>query len=347
MINRALHLKVFFADRNKKNVFKMIKEMVVYGWNKKELPTDYFRKFLYRKGIENYTDFLSLKQYYSIIESKKNLISDIAVILENKLSFDLFACKQGLPSTKTISYNIGNSFYYNSKVYQVFSKEELITFFSMVFNTSKQTCMFLKPISGSRGKDCFKIFNTEFSETLENLGVCILKGNYLHQEALKQHPEINKIHSESINTLRINTYLSPDGKPHLISALMRFGIGPSITDNVSTGGFYVNVDTKREELTGIGRQTIALGGKTYVEHPGSKIRLDGYKIPMLKDAISLAKEAATKVPTRIIGWDFAITDNGPIIIEGNTNPSLHMADVAYGGLCKHPLIQEILKDVKA
>ncbi len=46
----------------------------------------------------------------------------------------------------------------------------------------------------------------------------------------------------------------------------------------------------------------------------------------------------------MIGWDVAISENGPLIIEGNDNNSLFMSDIAYGGYLKHPLFKEILEE---
>ena len=77
---------VVLNDKNKKNWFKIFKEAIVFGWIKKELPIDYFRKFLYRKEITDYKNYLSLKEYISIIQSPKMLIPEVTAISNNKLS---------------------------------------------------------------------------------------------------------------------------------------------------------------------------------------------------------------------------------------------------------------------
>ena len=43
-----------------------------------------------------------------------------------------------------------------------------------------------------------------------------------------------------------------------------------------------------------------------------------------------------------MGWDIAITPNGPFVIEGNHNTGLMMTEVGYGGYKKHPLINKLL-----
>src|SRR5690606_7468083 len=146
--------------------------------------------------------------------------------------------------------------------------------------------------------------------------------------------------------LRIHTFLNKQGQAHVISGFMRFGTGQLVTDNVSSGGFFIALNLENESLKGSGQQSITLGGTTFTHHPDSNIKLDGFKIPFLKEALTISCSAATKIPTRIVGWDIAITNQGPIIIEGNHNPCLHTAGLAYGGLSKNPIIQTILKEIK-
>ena len=51
----------------------------------------------------------------------------------------------------------------------------------------------------------------------------------------------------------------------------------------------------------------------------------GYKIPHYQEAIEFAKAAAHVVPSvGYVGWDVAITPDGPIMVEGNTIPGYDM-----------------------
>lgn len=324
----------------------MIKEMWQYARVKKDWPIDYFRKFLYRKEITNITSYLSLKEYYSIIDSKKILVPDMAAILENKLSFSFLANHYHLPTPKTISYNINNNSFFNSKVYRVHTKAELIHFFSLVFKETNETSLFIKPISGIGGKGCFLLKQEQLERQIQAYGDLLLSHNYIHQETIKQHHTISRLYGYAINTMRINTYLDPQGKCQIISALMRFGSGNMVTDNESSGGFHVGINIEKECLQGMGRGSIAYGSAIHSHHPDTKVLLDGYKVPFIAESLELVKRAAVLIPTRVVGWDVALTPHGPVLIEGNSNPSLHMADIDYGGLCKLPIIQEILKEIK-
>jgi D-alanine-D-alanine ligase-like ATP-grasp enzyme len=126
---------------------------------------------------------------------------------------------------------------------------------------------------------------------------------------------------------------------------MRFGQGLSWTDNTSGGGFSVAVNGETGALEGPGRQEITKGAGVFYEHPDTHFKFDGFSIPYFKEACDLVKNCAQHFPSRLIGWDIAITEEGPVVIEGNHNPGLHVSDMAYGGYMKHPLIKEILDEI--
>lgn len=52
----------------------------------------------------------------------------------------------------------------------------------------------------------------------------------------------NAIHSKSINTLRIASFITSDNTVEIISPFLRFGVGNSDVDNLSSEGFFVEVN---------------------------------------------------------------------------------------------------------
>lgn len=345
MMTKIKLLKIVFTDRHTKSWYKILYESIDYCWAKKEFTGDYFRKFLYRKDIVDYKNYLSLNQYYSIINSPKILKPEIASFLDNKLAFALYCEKNRLPVPKLISYNFSSHFFHNERSHYIKDKADLINFFNMVFKSYKTDHLFLKKNEGYGGSGCYLLKKNNLPAQIEDFGEVLMGANYIHQEVIVQHPAINKMFSKSINTLRLDVYLDDENNSHLISALMRFGIGNNIVDNTSSGGFFASVDIEKETLQGKGYKVIAEDGAMYIDHPDTKTKIDGFKIPYLKESIALAKFAIKQLPTKMIGWDIAITKNGPLIIEGNSNLSLHMTDMAYGGYCKHPMIQALLEKV--
>ncbi|TES91431.1 MAG: hypothetical protein E3J87_07835, partial [Candidatus Cloacimonadota bacterium] len=54
--------------------------------------------------------------------------------------------------------------------------------------------------------------------------------------------------------------------------------------------------------------------------------------PFWSDIVTLAKKAATVSPElRSVGWDIAISKNGPVLMEGNDNWDMIIAQVLSGG----------------
>ena len=61
------------------------------------------------------------------------------------------------------------------------------------------------------------------------------------------------------------------------------------------------------------------GFRRITQHPETGVSFKEYKLPYWEDVISLSKKASLKfLPLRTLGWDFAITENGVVILEINT-----------------------------
>lgn len=62
---------------------------------------------------------------------------------------------------------------------------------------------------------------------------------------------------------------------------------------------------------------------------------DGYKVPYMKEAIDEAIRFHSMLPTiHSIGWDIAITEDGPCFIEGNDNWEISLMQISNHGLQK-------------
>ena len=78
-------ISAFVNDENeKKGIFRIIKESIIFWIIKKEFPFFYFGKFLYRKDVGNYKHYLSSKEVDKITLSKKLHFYQYASILRNK-----------------------------------------------------------------------------------------------------------------------------------------------------------------------------------------------------------------------------------------------------------------------
>ncbi|WP_438712202.1 sugar-transfer associated ATP-grasp domain-containing protein [Aquimarina muelleri] len=337
-------LSVFLKDENRKELFLIIKEAVVFWVVKRELPYFYFGKFLYRKDIENYKDYLSSKEIDKITLSKNLHHFQYASLLRNKLAFSFYIENNNMPIPSLVSYNLANRFFYQSKVVKLTNKDSLYEFFKDLFDKTGKTKVFVKAITEMGGTGAFLITQQNLKKEVHNYGTYILANDCIHQEVIEQHKAINELYKHSVNTIRFDTYIDKKNNIHILSAFMRFGRGGSVVDNGSLGGFYVSIDIKKGTLKGKSHQLMKYGGEQLSKHPDTEMFFHDFEIPYFEESCELIKKAVSYIPDRIIGWDIAISNKGPVIIEGNDNNSFVTSDIAYGGYLKHPLFKEIMEE---
>lgn len=89
-------------------------------------------------------------------------------------------------------------------------------------------------------------------------------------------------------------------------------------DNINAGGMYSPIDMETGKIAG---PACDKQFRVYEAHPRTGTVLTGYQIPMWDEAIAMCCEAAHVVPQMgYLGWDVAITEDGPLFIEANNMP---------------------------
>jgi len=64
-------------------------------------------------------------------------------------------------------------------------------------------------------------------------------------------------------------------------------------------------------------------GNDYPVHPITGSTIVGFQVPFFKEAVKMVKEASTVVSeVAYVGWDVAVSPDGPVIIEGNCFPEI-------------------------
>ena len=141
-------------------------------------------------------------------------------------------------------------------------------------------------------------------------GFCTIEDN------ITQHPAIQNLYPNAVNSMRIITVLDAQGESHLLYVVQKMGLNGSIIDN---NCLFTPVDPETGKIKYPAHSGDTTLGIIYHEHPNTHVHLQGYEIPFAKRAVEMCLEAAKKVPqVRYVGWDVATTPNGPAIIEGNT-----------------------------
>ncbi len=185
-----------------------------------------------------------------------------------------------------------------------------------------------KPNYGLQGSGIFAFTADEIKEHLTEKLAEIAEEPYLCEQYLIQHPKLAEMNPGSVNTMRIVT-LCDGHTVKMVFGSLRTGVGDNVCDNMSSGG----VGTVLDMETGISiTPGIDFKNNHYFYHPVSGIKMIGFEIPFWDEVKAMVTECALRVPkAAILGWDIAITENGPCIIEVNSHPSAgKAAQIATG-----------------
>lgn len=184
------------------------------------------------------------------------------------------------------------------------------------FMADKDAVM-VKPESSSGGFGVNKLFKKDFPslEAMykklkeENIGVV--------EEVLRQHPAMDRMNPHAINTLRVVTVANDSG-PHIVYAHIRIGNSDRPVDNLHSGGMFAPIDLDKGVIQYPAYDKARV---TYTQHPRTGTQIQGFQIPCWEEAKAMCLEAAHIIPQmRYVGWDVAITPEGPVLVEGNNLP---------------------------
>lgn len=171
------------------------------------------------------------------------------------------------------------------------------------------------------------------------------------EEFVKQHPDMNKLTDSSVNTVRIVTLSSndipvtSDGKMFDIAyTSLRIGGGKSIVDNFHSGGMVAVID---KETGCVCTNATDQYGNVFTEHPITKTKIKGFKVPYYAEALRLITEMCKEKKLEgYLGWDIAISVNGPELIEANNMPGIVLLSTPYAaeGKSSRQVMQKYLQN---
>ena len=158
------------------------------------------------------------------------------------------------------------------------------------------------------------------------------------QEIIQQHECLNRLHANSINSLRIMSLLLDD-QVHIVSSVLRMGRDGSRVDNASSGGVACGIkpDGTLREFAFDKR------GNKLSQHPQGAVFKDT-KIVGYDKCCELIRSHAGILcnASRLVSWDFTIGPDGePILIEVN----LTFGGVTIHQMCNGPIMGEMTDDI--
>ena len=263
--------------------------------------------FKYQAGYYDYQEFefynLNKEQRKTYLTRGKN--NEIIRRFNDKDSFHLIDNKVEL--FKGFDKYIKRDWIYLKEC----SKDDFLDFFK------KHENIIVKPVDEGGGKGIEKFSYTTKDEANKIYDKLIKNKQLLVEECIKQHKDMNKLYDKSVNTLRMFTFIK-DGTPYFLHAVMKMGNG-GVVDNFSSGGMYTFLSDDGKAII----PAIDQADNIFEKHPTTNIDIVGFQVPMFKEAVELVKECAKVVPqVAYIGWDVAISEKGPVLVEGNAFPGV-------------------------
>lgn len=260
----------------------------------KTTPLEYFLFKLRSKSANEREQYLSDSVIMKSVANKSGRrIHDIE--LNNKYNF----------------YCINKTFF--KRTAMLFDKSTELDAFAEFATKAKRVIAKPNEAALGAGVEIFDIRDSSDSADAFNL----LKGttiDYIVEELIVQSHEMAMWNQSSVNTIRINSFLHND-RFNVLYPFMRTGRKGCIVDNGGQGGIFAIIDKDSGEIISDGMDEKA---NIYTTHPDSEIKYKGNVIPQWPELLALTEKIHRNMPRhRYVSWDFALTNDGWVLIEGN------------------------------
>jgi hypothetical protein len=140
--------------------------------------------------------------------------------------------------------------------------------------------------------------------------------NDLVEEFVVQHNDLMKLSPSGLNTVRIVTQLEKNNEVIILAARLRISVN-SVVDNLAAGNLAAPINLETGAVEGPGVYSDITRSDEF-KHPITGQQIVGFQVPFWAETIKMIKAAAKfNTSNRSVGWDVAITNSGPELIEAN------------------------------
>ena len=328
---------------NNRRATQVLGDIATVSWKRKRLlhPYQYFRYQMYEFAA---TSPNALPSYIDDAESTRlNTVLNRSALgrsnpVDDKLHMEAILRESSLPVTETQHVLIDEEMPFEKYSSDIDSGAKF-------FRKQARYPLFGKPNNSSRSVGVFRaegfdqqadavrlrgIGDVAVEELVSEINTHFGLNGFLTQTCLTQHPELTRIAGEAIGcvrvvTLRVNNIVQP------LYGVWKVPSTSSVADNFwRNDNVVAAIDSKTGHVV---RAQISSGimGAEVEKHPDTDEKLIDMSMPHWSDALALAKSAASLFKrVNVIGWDIAITTDGPVIVEGNTNPDHGLYQLANG-----------------
>jgi hypothetical protein len=138
------------------------------------------------------------------------------------------------------------------------------------------------------------------------------------QPRVSNHPALRSLSPSALSAVRVVSAVDRGGEPYVAAAAMRAGVGGALLDNFAQGGIGGSLDPQSGEAAPVWVME-EIGAGWVRRHPDSGVVLGDVTVPCwpeVRAACLRAHRCIGDLPT--VGWDIAVTADGPTFVEANT-----------------------------
>ncbi len=154
---------------------------------------------------------------------------------------------------------------------------------------------------------------------------------YLFQKLTLPHAAICVLCGDRLATVRVLTLRVGTQAPQVLRVCWKIPAGKNMADNFWRSG---NLLAKLDPGTGEVLRAVSGTGVDLAQHshhPDTNAPLIGFRVPHWRAVIDTTTEAARLIDQiALIGWDIAVLDDGPVIVEMNERPDFILPQLADG-----------------
>ena len=319
LVNDPLLSAAYFPESERKPKTVMWWDNLLWLTKFGEVNKYYYVYGLDRKQGSDSKDFISYINFYrkrdsrNLRPNKENY--SYVCLLRDKFIFGQFMSSLGFSTPKNLALLDSDEVIWLSDM-------KSMPLNSLIENKQININGFCKRLTGILGEGAFplkisggKVYIKDEEITFNQLKET-LNGKYLWQNLLTQHPLMSELHPPSVNTMRIVSF-NNNGKVEIFSAALRIGTKGRSVDNGGAGGILVGIDLQTGKLKKEGFYKPGYGTKTE-KHPDTGIIFENFQIPFFAESVDLVGKLHNYFyGIHSVGWDVAITLEGPMFIEGN------------------------------
>lgn len=339
----------YYPECERKSLLQILRDQMHFAW-KYGYPEKYYftygfdRREMTREKMETYlVPYTSFLLQLDRLNFQNPYYDDFLgrmtcrVINHDKFYFYLFLSRLGFPTPTVYCYVKGGQVLYADGRFNIDKSQSVREQLCHLFSNDLEA--FVKPADGKLGLGAFKLVirNTQIeingeASNMDELVERVVSADSLVQELIVQDETISALCPSSINTIRLQTVMDRNGNVIPFGPGLRIGRVGSYVDNWAKGGVFVGIDSQTGRLKDIGILKPQYGTKVH-EHPDTHVVFHDYPIPYYKEAERMAVTLHKMMyRSHSIGWDIAVTSNGPVVVEGNDRWEISLIQAVHGGL---------------